>query len=69
MGTPVIAVFGRNDRGLSPKRWRPVGSRDVALHKDAGCVVCLSHNCKLGFKCLEAISVEEVLAAAERILR
>lgn len=69
VGTPVISIFGRNNRGLSPRRWRPVGSRDVALHKDIGCVVCRSHNCKLIFKCLEAISEEEVLAAARLILR
>lgn len=69
VGTPVISIFGRNDRGLSPRRWRPVGSRDVALHKDLGCIMCRSHDCKLVFKCLEAISEQEVLAAAERILR
>jgi lipopolysaccharide heptosyltransferase II len=68
VGTPVISIFGRSDRGLSPKRWRPVGARDVALHKDVGCVICESHKCKLGFKCLEAISEDEVLAAARAIL-
>jgi len=68
VGTPVISIFGRKDRGLSPKRWGPVGKRDVALHKDAGCEICLAHNCKLGFKCLDMISVEDVLSAAERIL-
>jgi lipopolysaccharide heptosyltransferase II len=69
VGTPVISIFGRNDRGLSPKRWAPVGPKDVALHKDVGCVACLSHNCKLGYRCLEAISAGEVLEAARRILR
>jgi len=69
VGTPTISIFGRNDRGLSPMRWGPVGRHDVALHKDVGCEVCLAHNCKRGFKCLDAISVEEVLAAAERLLR
>lgn len=67
-GTPTISIFGRNDRGLSPERWRPVGKRDVALHKDLGCDPCHSHNCKIGFKCLDAISVEEVISAAGRIL-
>jgi heptosyltransferase-2 len=69
VGTPVIAIFGRKDRGLSPERWGPVGKRDVALHKDAGCEICLAHNCKFGFKCLDMISVEDVLSAAGRILR
>ena len=68
VGTPVIDIFGRNDRGLSPVRWGPTGGRDVVLHKEVGCDVCLAHNCKIGFKCLEAITVNEVLAAAESIL-
>ncbi|OGW94480.1 MAG: lipopolysaccharide heptosyltransferase II [Omnitrophica bacterium RIFCSPLOWO2_01_FULL_45_24] len=68
VGAPTIAIFGRNDRGLSPTRWRPVGEHDIALHKDIGCETCLSHNCALGFACLEAITEEEVLQAAEKIL-
>jgi len=68
VGTPVIAIFGRSDRGLSPTRWGPSNPGDVVLHKDVGCVVCLAHNCKLGFKCLEAITVDDVLAAANKIL-
>ncbi|MBI5124048.1 MAG: lipopolysaccharide heptosyltransferase II [Candidatus Omnitrophica bacterium] len=69
VGTPVISIFGRNDRGISPKRWGPIGKYDVALHKDVGCEVCLAHRCKQGFKCLEAISVQDVLSAAENMLR
>lgn len=68
VGTPVIAIFGRNDRGLSPERWGPSGKNDIVLHKDVGCKVCLAHNCKIGFKCLEAITPEEVIAAAKKIL-
>jgi heptosyltransferase-2 len=69
VGTPTISIFGRNDRGLSPVRWRPVGAHDIALHKDVGCELCLAHNCKRGFACLEAITADDVIAAADRILR
>lgn len=68
VGTPVISIFSRKDRGISPERWGPVGKRDIVLHKNAGCEICLAHNCKLGFKCLDMISVEDVLSAAEQIL-
>ncbi|MFH0764444.1 MAG: lipopolysaccharide heptosyltransferase II [Candidatus Omnitrophota bacterium] len=68
VGTPVISIFGRSDRGLSPERWGPSGKRDVALHKDAGCGACLAHNCRRGFRCLDAITVDDVLAAAAKIL-
>ena len=69
VGTPVVAIFGRSDRGLSPERWGPRGPNDIVLHKDVGCSVCLAHDCKLGFKCLNTISVDEVVAAARRILK
>lgn len=69
VGTPVVAIFGRSDRGLSPRRWGPSNKGDVVIHKDVGCLDCLAHNCVLGFKCLQAITVDEVVKSAEELLR
>ncbi len=69
LGTPVISIFGRNQPGLSPRRWGPLGRQGKYLHKDVGCVQCLAHNCKKEFVCLRAISVEDVLSAAESMLK
>ncbi len=69
VGTPVISVFGRNQPGLSPKRWGPLGKRDRYLHKEVGCIQCLAHNCQKEFACLKAISVEDVVLAAESTLK
>jgi len=68
VGTPVISIFGRNQAGLSPLRWGPLGKYDRVIHKEVGCQVCLAHNCQKGFLCLKAISVEDVLKVAEEIL-
>lgn len=68
VGTPVIAIFGRNQPGLSPLRWGPLGPSDAILHKKTDCAPCLAHACTRHFKCLEAISVEEVLEHVERLL-
>lgn len=68
VGTPVISIFGRNDPGLSPKRWGPTCEQSAVFHKDVGCTTCLAHNCKIGFKCLEAITSDEVLQAARRLI-
>ncbi|MBL7157121.1 MAG: lipopolysaccharide heptosyltransferase II [Candidatus Omnitrophica bacterium] len=65
---PTISIFGRKDPGLSPKRWRPTGQKSTVFHKDVGCNPCLAHNCKIGFKCLEAITPSEVFEKAERLL-
>ncbi|MBU1128131.1 MAG: glycosyltransferase family 9 protein [Candidatus Omnitrophica bacterium] len=68
VGTPVVCVFGRSDPGLSPKRWRPLGKNDIVLHKNAGCRECFAHNCQKDFACLKAITVDEAITAANRIL-
>ncbi len=68
VGASVIALFGRDQPGISPTRWRPLGERDVVLHKRIGCEICLAHNCMIGFECLEAISPAEVFEAAVSIL-
>lgn len=68
LGTPVISIFGRDQKGLSPKRWGPVGLKDKILHKQVGCIECLAHNCEKEFACLKAITVEDVLSAVKQIL-
>jgi len=68
LGTPVISIFGRNQPGISPNRWRPLGPRDIFLNKQVGCEVCLAHRCQKNFQCLLAISVDEVFESAKRIL-
>jgi heptosyltransferase-2 len=69
VGTPVIAIFGRSQKGLSPVRWGPLGEKNIILHKDVHCKICLAHDCKMGFLCLSAISVREVLEAVDVVLK
>jgi heptosyltransferase-2 len=66
--TPVIALFGRNEQGLSPRRWRPLGIRDLVIHKDVGCKRCLAHNCDKGFECLKRIETNDVMDAVAKFL-
>ena len=68
VGTPVVDIFGRNQRGLSPQRWGPLGEGHVVLHKEVGCVTCLAHRCDIEFLCLTSLSVEEVYQAAVSVL-
>lgn len=69
VGTPVISLFGRAQKGLSPQRWGPVGVKDKILHKEVGCIECLAHGCVKEFACLKAIAVNDVVKAAEDILK
>ena len=67
VGTPVISIFGRNQKGLSPTRWGPTGKKDKILHKEVGCIECLAHNCTKEFACLKAITVDDVVNAADSL--
>ncbi len=68
VGTPVVAIFGRNQRGLSPQRWGPIGDSHVILHKEVGCVTCLAHACDIEFLCLTALTADEVFRAVVSVL-
>ena len=68
VGAPVISIFGRNEKGLSPVRWRGLSDKNIVLHKDVGCVKCLAHNCKKGFLCLKSITADEVIQKANELL-
>lgn len=68
VGVPVISIFGRNEKGLSPARWRPLGARDIVVHKDVGCTECLAHNCKKDFLCLRSVTVEEIAEKAGKLI-
>ena len=68
IGAPVVSIFSRNEKGLSPRRWGPLGSKAIALHKDVGCTECLAHNCKKAFLCLRSVTVKEVVEKASELL-
>lgn len=68
VGAPVIVIFGRNDPGLSPKRWAPVSDKKRILHSPSECSPCLAHNCEKGFLCLNNISAQDVVSAASEML-
>lgn len=68
VGTPVVDLFGRNQRGLSPLRWGPLGEGHVILHKEVGCVTCLAHHCDIHFLCLTSLTTDEVYRAALTLL-
>ena len=69
LGTPVVSIFGRNQPGLSPARWKPLGEKAAILWKDVGCQACLAHDCQIHFLCLDVITVSDVVQAAEKLLK
>jgi heptosyltransferase-2 len=64
LGVPTIALFG----STNPVTTSPVGERSVVIHHDVDCSPCLKPVCPTDFRCMEMIGVEEVTAAARKLL-
>ena len=64
LGVPTIALFG----STNPVTTSPVGKQSVVIHHDVDCSPCLKPVCPTDFRCMERIGVEEVCAAARKLL-
>ncbi len=61
VGTPTIGIFGSTE----PDWTGPRGGRVVIAAERPPCAPCYSRRCGIDFVCLERISVEAVMAAAD----
>jgi len=64
VNAPLIALFGPT----APWRTGPYGNGHVILRKPLGCSPCFKKKCE-SMECMNSLSVEEVLKAAEKKLR
>jgi lipopolysaccharide heptosyltransferase II len=66
VGTPVVALFGPTN----PLRTGPYGKRNEVIWKHLECSPCFRKpTCDGRVDCMKAITVDEVLAAVERMLK
>ena len=65
VGAPIVGLFGPT----RPDRNGPWEPRDEVLSRAPGCVCHHKRNCLRGAPCINEITVDEVVAAAERRLR
>ncbi|OGQ01348.1 MAG: hypothetical protein A2Z51_02925 [Deltaproteobacteria bacterium RBG_19FT_COMBO_52_11] len=61
---PLIALFGPT----APWRTGPYGNGHLILRKELACSPCFKKNCPT-MECMNSLTVEEVLEAAEHKLR
>jgi heptosyltransferase III len=67
VGTPVVAVFAARN---IPRQWFPAGAGNEILYHRVECWGCGLETCvEQRKKCIESISVDEVAAAAQRVLQ
>ena len=64
-GTPVIGLYGPQ----LPERFGPGSARSIALHHRVDCCPCAQRICvRPEDPCVNLITLEEVVSAAERLL-
>ena len=59
VGVPVVAVFGSTE----PRLTGPLGSGHHILRHQVECSPCFLRECPIDFRCMKAVTVEEVVAA------
>jgi heptosyltransferase II len=64
LGRPTIAIFG----STNPVTTSPAGEKSVVIHHDVDCSPCLKQVCPTDFRCMDMIGVDEVYAAASKLL-
>jgi heptosyltransferase-2 len=65
MRIPQVALFGSTD----PEKTAPLNDNAVVIHPEGvGCTPCFKSECPENLECMKAITVDEVYAAAEKLL-
>jgi len=62
-GAPTLAVFGSTSSAWTA----PLGPRVRVLQHAPVCAPCFQRTCRIGYRCLDAVTAAEVLAACEAL--
>ncbi|HEV3099024.1 MAG TPA: lipopolysaccharide heptosyltransferase II [Candidatus Udaeobacter sp.] len=65
LGVPVVAIFGSTE----PRFTGPLGDGHIVLRHHVECSPCFLRECPIDFRCMKAVSVQEVANAVLSILR
>ena len=64
LGIPVVAIFGSTE----PRLTGPLGNGHIILRHHVECSPCFLRRCPIDFRCMKAVSVEEVANAVLSVL-
>jgi lipopolysaccharide heptosyltransferase II len=64
LGVPVVAIFGSTE----PRLTRPLGNGHIILRHHVECSPCFLRKCPIDFRCMKAVTANEVARAALSLL-
>ena len=64
LGVPVVAVFGSTEHRLTG----PLGNGNLVVRHHVACTPCFLRECPIDFRCMQAVSAEEVTTAVLALL-
>jgi lipopolysaccharide heptosyltransferase II len=64
LGVPVVAIFGSTE----PRLTGPLGNRHTILRHHVECSPCFLRECPIDFRCMKAVSADEVAGAVLSML-
>ncbi len=64
LNIPTVAIFG----STNPVTTSPAGERTMLVRKETPCSPCLKKTCPTDFRCMTAVTVEDVVVAALTLL-
>ncbi len=65
LGLPTVSIFGSTE----PRLTAPLGAGHIILRHHVECSPCFLRECPIDFRCMKAVTVEEVTAAVRSILQ
>ena len=65
LGIPVVAIFGSTEPHLTG----PIGNRHIILRHHVECSPCFLRECPIDFRCMKAVTADEVANAVLSMLR
>jgi len=69
VGTPVVSIFTRNQRGINPERWRPLGNTAKVVSVPFNEKISFSKAQPIDPQYMELIKTQEVVEAVDSIFK
>jgi ADP-heptose:LPS heptosyltransferase len=64
LGVPTVAIFGSTEPALTG----PLGTGHIIIRHHVECSPCFLRECPLDFRCMKAVTADEVIEAVENAL-